>query len=196
MTVFDQLLAHPGVEEVCELRSRFGVMAFHGGNLEKGTDTIARLAATRADASLYAVIQPGNLRWHIPSTAVVPSASPLLAKFIGHVDVVVAVHGFGREGYWTTLLLGGGNRPLARHVRACVAAAIAPHGYDVIDDLAAIPTTLRGVHPQNPVNLAAGGGVQLELPPRIRGTTPLSRPEHTAALVDGLVDAISTWRTA
>ncbi|MEY2407214.1 MAG: hypothetical protein QOG39_2130, partial [Acidimicrobiaceae bacterium] len=32
-TVFSELLAHPGVEEVCELRSPFGVMAFHGGNL-------------------------------------------------------------------------------------------------------------------------------------------------------------------
>ena len=28
----------PGVEEVCELRSTFGLMAFHGGNLEQATD--------------------------------------------------------------------------------------------------------------------------------------------------------------
>ena len=43
--MFDELLAHPGVEESVELRSRFGFMAFHGGSLELGTDQIARAAA-------------------------------------------------------------------------------------------------------------------------------------------------------
>jgi phage replication-related protein YjqB (UPF0714/DUF867 family) len=32
-----------------------------------------------------------------------------------------------------------------------------------------MPEALRGVHPSNPVNRAPGGGVQLELPPRVRG---------------------------
>jgi phage replication-related protein YjqB (UPF0714/DUF867 family) len=40
--VFDQLLAHDGVEEVLELRGRFGFMAYHGGGLEEMTDVIAR----------------------------------------------------------------------------------------------------------------------------------------------------------
>src|SRR3954462_4732325 len=74
-TVFAELLAHPGVEEVCELRSTFGLMAFHGGNLEVGTDTVAARAAQDTGASLYAVIQPSDLRWHIPSTEVQPSES-------------------------------------------------------------------------------------------------------------------------
>ena len=55
-----------------ELRSRFGLMAFHGGNLERGTDVIAAAAAERAGASLYAVRQPPGLRWHMPSVAVRP----------------------------------------------------------------------------------------------------------------------------
>ena len=38
---FDELLAHPGVEEICTLRSSFGFMAFHGGSLEQKTDDIA-----------------------------------------------------------------------------------------------------------------------------------------------------------
>jgi len=191
--VFEELLAHPGVEEVCELRSTFGLMAFHGGNLEKQTDTIAARAAKDAGASLYAVLQPSDLRWHIPSISVQPAASPRLAEFIDHVDVAVAVHGYGREGYWTTLLLGGANRELARHLGTVLRASIGPHGYAVIDELEDIPSALRGIHPKNPVNLPRGMGVQLELPPRIRGTTPLSKPEHTAALIDGLVDAVSSW---
>src|SRR5689334_3273177 len=97
--MFAELLAHDGVEEICELRSTFGLMAFHGGNLEAATDVIAGEAASRAGASLYAVVQPPSLRWHIPSTEVRPSESPRLAAFIDHVDVVVAVHGYGADGY-------------------------------------------------------------------------------------------------
>ena len=191
--MFAELLAHEGVQELCSLESRFGFMAFHGGNLEKGTDGAALEAASRAGASVYAVVQPADLRWHIPSTAVRPSESPALASFLDHVDVVIALHGYGAEGFWTTLLLGGQNRTLASHVGAALRATLAPHGYDVVDELESIPARLRGVHPDNPVNLPRGGGVQLELPPRVRGTSPLSKPEYTAALIDGLVTAASTW---
>jgi len=191
--MFAELLAHDGVEELCTLRSRFGFMAFHGGNLEKGTDGVALEAAASADASFYAVVQPADLRWHIPSTAVRPAESPTLARFLDHVDVVVALHGYGAEGYWTTLLLGGRNRTLATHIGTSLRSALAPHGYDVIDDLESIPSRLRGVHRDNPVNLPRGGGVQLELPPRVRGTSPLSKPEYTSALVSGLAQAASTW---
>jgi phage replication-related protein YjqB (UPF0714/DUF867 family) len=191
--MFAELLAHEGVEELCELRSPFGLMAFHGGNLEAGTDHVARAAAEQAGASHYAVIQPPGLRWHIPSTAVQPAESEQLAAFIEHVDVVIAVHGYGAEGFWTTLLLGGRNRPLATHVGAALRAELEPHGYDVVDELEEIPARLRGVHRSNPVNLPRGGGVQLELPPRVRGTTPLSKPEYTEALIAGLAAAASTW---
>jgi len=190
---FAELLAHPGVEEVCELRSRIGLMAFHGGNLERHTDGIAAEAARRSGASLYAVVQPRDLRWHIPSTAVAPDASPALAAFVAHVEIALAIHGYGRDGYWTRVLVGGRNRALAHHVGNALRRAVGPHGYEVVDELAAIPRELRGVHDRNPVNLPAAGGVQIELPPRIRGTTPRSRPEHTAALVDGLVDAVTSW---
>jgi phage replication-related protein YjqB (UPF0714/DUF867 family) len=116
-----------------------------------------------------------------------------LAAFIDHVDVAVAVHGYGAEGFWTTLLLGGRNRVLATHVGAVLRAELAPHGFDVIDDLDAIPSRLRGVHRHNPVNLPRAGGVQLELPPRVRGTSPMSKPEYTEALIAGLAAAASTW---
>jgi phage replication-related protein YjqB (UPF0714/DUF867 family) len=149
--VFEELLAHPGVEEVCELRSTFGVMAFHGGNLEKATDTIAARVAEEAGASLYAVLQPSDLRWHIPSTSVQPSASPELTKFIEHVDVALAVHGYGREGYWTTVLLGGANRDLACHLGDALRTWIGPHGYTIIDALDDIPTALQACT-RNPVN--------------------------------------------
>ena len=54
-------------------------------------------------------------------------------------------------------------------------------GYRWIDDLERIPSHLRGVHRDNPVNRARDGGVQIELPPRVRKT-----PSDCAALVGAL----------
>jgi phage replication-related protein YjqB (UPF0714/DUF867 family) len=189
--VFDELLATPGVQEVCTLRSRFGFMAFHGGSLEAVTDVIADRAAEASGASYYGVLQPPEMRWHLPSTAFDPALSPVLAEFLDHVDVVVTVHGYGRVGLWTSLLIGGGNRELAGHVARHVGDAL-PH-YRMVTDLDAIPGGLRGLHPDNPVNRPRGGGVQVELPPRVRGQAPVSPPPgadgltpDTRALIAGL----------
>ena len=67
-----ELLAMAGVREVCELRSTLGFMAYHGGSLEEQTDVIASLAAERSGASYYAVLQPDDVQWHIPSHKVSP----------------------------------------------------------------------------------------------------------------------------
>jgi phage replication-related protein YjqB (UPF0714/DUF867 family) len=198
---FGELLAHPGVEEVCQLRGRFGFMAFHGGSLEEMTDVIARAAAERAGASYYGVHQPPDLQWHIPSTQIDPAVSPVLGVFLDHVDVVVTVHGYGREGLWAALLVGGGNRALAAHLgdhlRRCLPA------YDVIDEIESVPRELRGLHRDNPVNRPRHGGAQLELPPRVRGTSPLwwdwegpGLTPHTERLVDALVDTVTSWNGA
>lgn len=182
------LLATPGVEEVCRLHGRFGFMALHGGNLERGTDAIARAAAERAGASYYAVRQPPDLRWHVPSVEYDPQHSPALAAFVAHVDTVVTVHGYGREGLWATLLVGGGSRPLATRLGGALRTALGD-GFTVLDDLASIPRSLRGLHPRNPVNLPAGGGAQLELPPRVRSGTgvPTFDPAYEQAVVAALV---------
>jgi phage replication-related protein YjqB (UPF0714/DUF867 family) len=189
--VFDELLAHPGVEEDLQLRSRFGFMAFHGGSLEEMTDVIASAAAERAGASLYAVRQPADFQWHIPSKLIDPVHSTALQEFLDHVDVAIAVHGFGRQDMWATLLLGGGNRELATRLGAELRDRLPQ--YTVLDEIDQIPTPLRGLHPDNPINLPKGGGVQLELPPRVRGMGPYWKEwegkgltPHTEALIEGL----------
>jgi len=196
--VFDELLAHPGVEEVSELGSTFGFMAYHGGSLEEVTDVVAREAAARSGASLYAVVQPPDFRWHIPSTAVRPEHSTALTAFLDHVDVVVTVHGYGRQDFWTTLLLGGRNRVLAEHLAGHLRTTLPE--YTVVTDLEEIPQALRGLHAENPVNLPRDGGVQLELPPRVRGRSPIwadwegpGLVPHTEALIDGLASAARSW---
>lgn len=191
-----ELLAEPGVREECELRSRFGFMAIHGGSVEQVTDHIAVEAARRSGSSVYALIQPHGFRWHIPATAMDPAASPTMRRFLDHVSEVVSVHGFGVESLWRrnrmadelgddslrtfavdvpydprmALLLGGGNRNLATHVATALRGSL--DGYDVVDDIELIPKRLRGLHRANPVNLPCAGGVQLEVCPDIRGLTP------------------------
>jgi phage replication-related protein YjqB (UPF0714/DUF867 family) len=164
--VFADLLRHPGVAEDVALRSRFGFLALHGGSLERGTAEIARAAAELAGASLYSVCQPEDLRWHIPSYHYDPAESEALARFLHHVHEVVSIHGYGRKDRRRTLLVGGANRDLA--TRAAEVLRDALPDYQVVDDLDEIPVALRGVHPENPVNRTQRGGVQLELPPRVR----------------------------
>jgi phage replication-related protein YjqB (UPF0714/DUF867 family) len=195
---FADLLAQPGVEEVVELRGRFGFMAFHGGSLEAMTDVVARAAAARAGASYYGVLQPPDLRWHIPSNKVSPAESAALDAFVRHVEIVITVHGYGRHGFFTRLLLGGANRRLAEHLGTVLRPALPE--YEIVTDLDAIPEELRGLHPTNPVNLPPDRGVQLELPPRVRGAGPRWQhwkgpgpTPHTAALIDALAGAASTW---
>ncbi len=197
MSRFAELLARDDVTEHVELRSRFGFMAFHGGRLEQMTDVIASAAATAAGASYYGVLFPDGVD-HLPSTHVDPDHSPRLAAFLDHVDVVVTVHGYGRQGLFTALLLGGGNRDLARHVGTHLQERLP--AYRILTDLDAIPKELRGQHPRNPVNRPRRQGVQIELPPRVRGSSPLwwdwegpGPTPHTQALIDGLAAAAQSW---
>lgn len=199
---FGDLLQRPGVVETLEVRRRIGFCAFHGGNLERYTDQIASEAADLSGASFYGVLQPVGMRQHIPSTKVDPAESEKLAAFIDHCDVVIAVHGYGLRGRWTDLLFGGTNRELAGHVAWHVRRALPQ--YKVVDDLDGIPKGLKGQHPKNPCNLTRDGGLQIELPPRVRGLTPMARHwpghdprrrrfPHIGHLVEGLAAAATAW---
>jgi phage replication-related protein YjqB (UPF0714/DUF867 family) len=196
--VFTRRLAEPGVVEICVLRSHFGFMAYHGGALEERTDTIAAAAADASGASLYAVLHPPPDPEHLPSILVRPAESPTLAAFIDHVDVVVTIHGYGRWGMFTSLLLGGRNRELATTIGERLGERL--DGYEIVTELEAIPRELRGMHPDNPVNLPRLAGVQIELPPRVRGLGPKWADWRgdgfvppAQALVDVLASVAAGW---
>ncbi len=203
--MFRELLDHPDVEEVVTLRGhefprhqRLGFMAYHGGGLEEMTDVIAQKAALLSGTSYYGVHQPRGMEHHIPSIEVSPEASNNLQSFMDHVHTVITVHGFGRKGFFTSLLLGGQHRQLADHIGQHLTEHLP--AYRIITDLEQIPKELRGLHPRNPVNIPPGTGVQIELPPRVRGTTPLfwdwegpNHPPHTESLITGLAMAARTW---
>lgn len=139
---------------------------------------------------------PDRFPHHLPSARYDPADSPRLAEFLDHVDVGVSLHGYGRIGRSTELLVGGRNRSLAVHL----ARNVRIPGYRLVTDLAAIPRELRGQHPDNPVNRPARGGAQLELSARVRGISPrsplpgddgLTAPAWE--LIEGLVAAARSW---
>ena len=176
-------------------------MAFHGGNLERTTDVVAREVAERTGASLYAVVQSAPLRRHVPSTAFRPEHSAPLAAFLEHVDVAIAIHGYGRESSWWQLLLGGRNRELAAHLALHLRDGL-PQRYEVVDALEAIPRELRGQHPENPVNRPRQAGVQIELPPTVRWNRAernwsdhqgTGRAEQVDRLIDALAAGVTAW---
>ena len=194
---FADLLTAEGVEESLVLRSAFGFMAYHGGGLEQMTDVIAAAAAERAGASYYGIVHPPGWSAHVSSIDVDPAASPQLDAFLAHVRVVVTVHGYGRRWLMTSILLGGRNRGLASDLAGDVRAALP--AYRIVDDLDDMPTTLRGLHPRNPVNLPTEQGVQVELPMRARGLGPMwwdwesGLTPHTDALIGALARTATRW---
>ncbi|MGI9577776.1 MAG: poly-gamma-glutamate hydrolase family protein [Microthrixaceae bacterium] len=195
------LLATEGVREHCELNSSIGFMALHGG-LEATTFEIAAESARRSGASLYGVVQPEQLTWHVPSHRFDPSESQALSAFCAHVDTAISIHGYGgirdHPNRWLTISLGGGGRSRAAIVGGCLREHLAD--YEIVDEIDDIPRQYRGLHARNPVNLVKSAGVQIELPPRVRGTSPVWADHdfdtdplvpHTYALIEALVQAVA-----
>ncbi|HVA08423.1 MAG TPA: poly-gamma-glutamate hydrolase family protein [Acidimicrobiales bacterium] len=183
-----ELLTMPGVREECILRSSVGFMALHGGSQDRGTEQIARRAAEQARASYYGIVHPPRLRVHLTSRLHDPIHSIKLLAFLEHVDVAISVHGFGRDGFalWLDpnrgliiepygpairgqqtgplrgIIIGGLNAQLLNTARKLFQGRLA--GYHVADERVRL-----GFHPDNPVNLPMANGVQVELPPGLRG---------------------------
>jgi phage replication-related protein YjqB (UPF0714/DUF867 family) len=204
------LLEEPGVQEVLSLAGPVGFLALHGGGQDRVTDEIARAAASRSGASLYAVVQPLTLRWHIPSYRYSPEESERLRRFVDHVSLVISVHGYGVDSWrmdwrppgfeWTRLgqfhareafLIGGRNRERACDLAGRLRKALPD--YEVWDDLDRIPPKASGQDARNPVNLSSEGGVQVECPPRVRGLGPRAAPEDTAVLIEVLAETAAAW---
>lgn len=185
--MFAELLRRPGVREVVSLRSSVGFLALHGG-LEPGTERVAEAAARAADASAYVVVQPREQAWHLSSHRIDPAHAELLARFLDHVEVVISVHGYWRPELEDAVFVGGGNRPLAGAIAEQLRATVTE--LPVVDDLAAIPPGMRGIHPRNPVNGSRGGGVQLELPHRARTG---ARIDDAPPLAERITRTLATW---
>jgi phage replication-related protein YjqB (UPF0714/DUF867 family) len=158
-----------GASELVHVAGPVGILALHGGGIEPGTETIARLVARETGASLYVYagrLPRGNLRLHRPSPYDDSELPAALRRFLRHVQLAVSIHGHGRAE--ETVFLGGLNETLAARLAHLGRSALPRYGW--IFDPAAIPPGLRGQHPRNAVNLPPDRGVQIELPRSLRET--------------------------
>ena len=192
------LLETSDAYEELEIRSEVGLMAYHGGTLEKATDAIARETAELCGASYYGLIQTNDDPLHFPSTKLFEYASENLNVFFQHVRVVITIHGYGREHLFHSVLLGGRNRALASHLASFLKMALPDYSFE--NDLEKIPKELRGLHPKNPVNIPALTGVQVELPPTLRWNREewgwsdnggIGRAKHVDDIIVALSNAIT-----
>jgi phage replication-related protein YjqB (UPF0714/DUF867 family) len=202
-----ELLTLPGVKEECVLRSAVGFMALHGGSQDRGTHEIAGRAAERAGASYYAIVQPSGLRVHLTSRRHNPDHSARFRAFLHHVEIAISVHGFGRDGFdlrtdpvqglviepygpalrgsqtgpLRGIIVGGNNVDLLETARRLLRDRFV--GYRVADERIRL-----GYDPNNPVNLPSAQGVQIELPPGLRGIGDLG--ERLVPSEDGIVTEV------
>ena len=192
------LLETSDAYEELEIRSKVGLMAYHGGTLEKATDAIARETADLCGASYYGLIQTNDDPLHFPSTKLFEYASENLNIFFQHVRVVITIHGYGREHLFHSVLLGGRNRALASHLVSFLKMALPDYSFE--NNLEQIPKELRGLHPKNPVNIPALTGVQVELPPTLRWNREewgwsdnggIGRAKHVDDIIVALSNAIT-----
>ncbi|WP_159050364.1 poly-gamma-glutamate hydrolase family protein [Streptomyces cellostaticus] len=182
-----------GVEFAASLTigSAIGLLALHGTR-EGGTAELVHEVAAGTGATALVFIQPAGDRVHIPSHRMcVPICDPL-RQFLSHVSLTISLHGHLRHEHPRSIFLGGTNRTAAATLAHSL-TLLAP-AFETIDDLAHIPRGLRGLHPDNAVNLSPFRGVQIELPVSARTGGPRTSPEVldapqptvTTALIDGV----------
>jgi hypothetical protein len=156
------------------------------------------------------------MRIHIRSRCHDPAHSAALRRFLVHVEVGLSVHGFGRDSFRVAVdpirgvlvepygprllhgqtgplrgvIIGGRNAELLEQARRSLSARLA--GYRVGSDRVRL-----GFHPANPVNLPRLAGVQIELPPALRGIgdfgdrpAPDADDPALATVIDALVEVV------
>jgi len=152
--------------------SRVAIIAPHGGRIEGGTSSVARLIAG-AEHGLYLFeglrTSGDNFdRLHLTSRCF---DEPRCLALIGECDSVVAVHGYAAAG--PDVLLGG----LDESLKATLLSGLAARGVSAQADGHRFP----GRDVRNVCNRGRSGrGVQLELSARLRRSRDY----------DGLVDAV------
>jgi phage replication-related protein YjqB (UPF0714/DUF867 family) len=147
------------------------------------------------------------LRVHLTSRLHDPAHSRTLRSFLQHVVIAISVHGFGRDGFsvWVDhahrlvlepygparrgrqtgplrgIIVGGLNGDLLDTARRVLHDRFP--GYHVADERVRL-----GFHPDNPANLPSRHGIQIELPPGLRGIGDFG--EHPVPSADGLVPEV------
>ncbi len=159
-----------GFVEYARFAGGVAVLAVHGGGIEPGTEELAEYAAAETGCSLYVFsgrLEKGNSRLRRMSRSLFREEDSLRSRVIGQANAVISIHGHGRDA--NEIYAVGASEVLKGMFVELMAQRLP--AFPVVTDPAKIPKGLAGLHPDNVVNLPAGGGLQLELPARLRTCT-------------------------
>jgi phage replication-related protein YjqB (UPF0714/DUF867 family) len=127
-----------------------------------------------------------------------------MSSFLQHVEIAISVHGFGRDSF--SFHIDSGTRPVIEPygpalrglqtgpLRGIIVGGLNAELVEVASQLlrdrlpgyrAGSERVRLGFHPDNPVNLPSAHGVQIELPPALRGIGDLG--EDLVPSQDGIV---------
>jgi phage replication-related protein YjqB (UPF0714/DUF867 family) len=187
------LIAHKDVVEYSILQGKVGVVAIHGGNIERGTEQLAYYIAQHSNSSLY-VISPRtkkrDWKFHISSNKMYPKESEKLSSFLDHVVTAISIHGHVIKK--NVICVGGLNHLLRRKIVESLRT-----DFEVTDAVeeGGICRNLSARNPRNIVNLTRDKGVQIEVPLSLRKVFE-HRPyqdmptDETKLLADTLINVI------
>jgi phage replication-related protein YjqB (UPF0714/DUF867 family) len=161
-----ELLQEEDILEYHALQGPVGVMAIHGGNIERGTEQLANYIARHSHASLYVIsprTQKRDWKYHISSNKINPQESEKLTEFLNHVATAISIHGHIIRK--DILCIGGLNDSLRKSVVRSL-----KEEFDVVDAMedGGPCKNLAGRNLKNVVNLPRKKGVQIEIPLTIR----------------------------
>ena len=140
-----------------DVGASISVLAIHGGNIEPGTDAIARaIAGGQLNLYIFRAMKPsGSWDMHVTSTHF---DDPRAVKMVSGSVYAVSIHGEGASGE-DEVCLGGANATLRDRLAERLQGL-----FRVQNPCQAFP----GVSPENIVNRAVKQGVQLELSKSLR----------------------------
>ncbi len=191
----------PSSREYRVKRGKTGVFAVHGGGIEIGTEQIVRNTAERTSCSVYIFSgrkKIGNNTLRISSIKFASLNRPLFSNILSHVERIVAIHGHNQNK--REIYIGGKNLELRAKIAEALKKVLLD--YRVVKFLHEIPNPVKGVYPNNFVNLPPEAGVQLELPRALREarkTTGWRRHEwshlygDSVRVADALVEVINSY---
>ncbi len=188
-----ELISHKDVIEYVILQGKVGVMAIHGGNIERGTEQIAHYIAVHSKSSLYAIsprTKKRDWKFHISSNKINPKESENLSRFLEHVSAAISIHGHVIKK--NVICVGGLNDSLRKKVVQSL-----EEDFNVVDAVegGGICRNLSARNPKNVVNFTKEKGVQIEIPLILRKVFE-HRPyeempsEETKILTERLIQVI------
>jgi|GEM_PF-3468238 len=160
-----QIALSNGLQEYSELHSNIGVMAIHGGAIDKGTEQITRCVTEKTDVSYYIASgrkPSNNVNLSVASNSIKQTDSQKLNDFIFSIKTGISILGHNKDD---KIYVGGLNKELRLKIALQLAKAFPGR---VISDISRMSNEFSAISETNIINASIYKGVQIDLPKSLR----------------------------